>query len=116
MTKTSQAKNERMLPLYEAKMFHQFDHRWATYSPESGFREVTPTEKQNPGFAVLPRYWVREDVVRDALPDGLVSMMGFRDITNGTNERTVIAAKIPPVAVGHTAPLIVSKRPAQGTA
>lgn len=21
------------LPLYEAKMLHQFDHRWATYSP-----------------------------------------------------------------------------------
>jgi len=22
---------ERYVPLYEAKMMHQFDHRWATY-------------------------------------------------------------------------------------
>jgi hypothetical protein len=24
---------ERYLPLYEAKMLHHFDHRWATYEP-----------------------------------------------------------------------------------
>ena len=26
---------ERRVPLYEAKMIHHFDHRWATYGPDA---------------------------------------------------------------------------------
>lgn len=53
------------LPLYEAKMMHQFDHRWATYyweSDKNGYdsRDITPTEKADPSYAVRPRYWVQE--------------------------------------------------------
>jgi hypothetical protein len=45
------------LPMFEAKMIHQFDHRWATYEererrrtgePETEARDVTPREKSNP--------------------------------------------------------------------
>jgi hypothetical protein len=50
------------LPLYEAKMIHQFDHRWATYVPTSdGKRETvdcSDVQKADPGFVVAPRYWV----------------------------------------------------------
>ena len=49
------------LPLYEAKMVHQFDHRWASFRVEGGktvTADVSLTDKQDPGFAVLPRYWV----------------------------------------------------------
>ena len=49
------------LPLYEAKMIHQFDHRWASYRVEGGktvSADVPLTDKQDPAFAVLPRYWV----------------------------------------------------------
>jgi hypothetical protein len=28
------------VPLYEAKMIHQFDHRWATYTPSGDSREL----------------------------------------------------------------------------
>ncbi len=55
------------LPLYEAKMIHQFDHRWATYvdSPNGKIgdvetADVTSTQKTDPTFAVRPRYWVSE--------------------------------------------------------
>lgn len=55
------------LPLYEAKMIHQFDHRWATYvdSPDGKIAEVetadvTSTQKTDPAFTVRPRYWVSE--------------------------------------------------------
>lgn len=54
------------LPLYEAKMIHQFDHRWATYvdAPEKpgGLEaaDVSPTQKADPTYTVRPRYWVRE--------------------------------------------------------
>ncbi len=57
---------ERRVPLYEAKMIHHFDHRWATYGAgasedEEGARDCTLAEKQNPTFEPSPRYWVPEE-------------------------------------------------------
>lgn len=59
---------ERRLPLYEAKMIHHFDHRWATYGvdasdDEEGARDCTLAEKQSPDFEPSPRYWVPEEEV-----------------------------------------------------
>lgn len=59
---------ERCVPLYEGKMIHHFDHRWATFSAgtagdEEGARDVTLAEKQNPAFEPSPRYWVPEEEV-----------------------------------------------------
>jgi len=53
------------LPLYEAKMIHQFDHRWATYRWDAGEGEavtddVSDAQKAQADFAVQPRYWVEE--------------------------------------------------------
>jgi len=39
-------------------------------------------------------------------------LMGWRDITNATNERTVIASVFPKVGVGHTMPLIFTNESA----
>jgi hypothetical protein len=99
---------ERMLPLYEAKMIHQFDHRWATYEPDGTVREVTSEEKSDPAFCAIPRYWVREDLVKGQLGASEDSLFGFRDVTNATNERTVIAARLPYAAVGNNLPLILA--------
>lgn len=46
------------LPLYEAKMIHHFDHRWATYDGPNT-RDLTLSEKQDPDYCVQPRYWVK---------------------------------------------------------
>lgn len=54
------------LPLFEAKMTHQFDHRWATYvdAPDKpggvDTSDVTQAQKADPLFVVRPRYWVDE--------------------------------------------------------
>lgn len=55
------------LPLYEAKMIHQFDHRWATYvdvpsgnAGEVDTADVTDVQKSDSSFTVRPRYWVDE--------------------------------------------------------
>ncbi len=55
------------LPLYEAKMIHQFDHRWATYVDstdgvvgEVATVDISDSQKANPAFDVRPRYWVDE--------------------------------------------------------
>ena len=57
----------RRLPLYEAKLIHQFDHRWATFLPDPSVpnddwssRDVTAVEKADPNFTVRTRYWVDE--------------------------------------------------------
>ena len=54
------------LPLYEAKMIHQFDHRWATYVDSADkangldTADTTLAQKADPHFTVRPRYWVDE--------------------------------------------------------
>lgn len=51
----------RYLPLYEAKMVHHYDHRFATYDTDGEtIRDATETEKADPDFAPQPRYWVNE--------------------------------------------------------
>jgi hypothetical protein len=53
--------SERYVSLYEAKMIHQFDHRWATYDATGlTSRDVTLAEKADPSFEATPRYWVPE--------------------------------------------------------
>lgn len=85
---------EQMLPLYEAKMMHQYDHRWATYSASGTVRDVTTSEKEDPEFRSIPRYWVRSDVVRERLADRWDAewLLGWRDICRSTDERTTIAS------------------------
>lgn len=105
-----------MLPLYEAKMIHQFDHRWATYDGRLDTkgnpvaRDVTHDEKRDPHFTALPRYWVPGGEVARTLPD--VSdrrwLFGWRDIARSTDERTTIAAGFPFSGVGNKLPLIVA--------
>ena len=66
--------NNRYLPLYEAKLFHQYDHRFATFDGVSdrdirkgNARLVTPEEKSDPKTFVVPRYWVAEKEVAERL-------------------------------------------------
>ncbi|MBX5452524.1 MAG: N-6 DNA methylase [Acidobacteriia bacterium] len=100
------------VPLYEAKMIHQFDHRWATYETDGETsRDVTEQEKKREDFEPNPRYWVPQREVEDRLrAKGWTRgwLMGWRDITNATNERTVIAAAVPRVGVNHKIPLFMT--------
>lgn len=73
------------LPLYEAKMIHQHDHRWATYRDDSGAdvsMDVPLADKRDPAYAVRPRYWVeaREVFLRTAaLPKELLTALRERN-------------------------------------
>lgn len=97
------------LPLYEAKMLHQFDHRWATYDGLET-RDPTEDEKRNVEFEVQPRYWVPAAEVEERLEGKWDRpwLLGWRDICRNTDERTVIASLLPRVGVGHTCPLILA--------
>ncbi|MGC9419816.1 MAG: Eco57I restriction-modification methylase domain-containing protein, partial [Rhodovulum sp.] len=100
----------RYVPLYEAKMIHQFDHRWATYEEDgTTSRDMGTAEKQNPRAEPQPRYWVPEGEVADRLAaKGWTRgwLMGWRDIARATDERTVIATVFPRVGVGNKLPLM----------
>lgn len=55
----------RYFPLYEAKMFHQFDHRWATYSGlEDGRFECLDVE-EDPELTNLETYETSEPDLED---------------------------------------------------
>ena len=62
--------DERYLPLYEAKLFHQYDHRFATFEDADeralsagNAHNMTADEKADPDSVVIPRYWVPEEEV-----------------------------------------------------
>ena len=111
--------NEReLLPLYEAKMFHQFDHRYSTYENATQANlnagilpQTTPEMKQNFDFTVTSRYWVDKKEVENKLASWKKEwLLSFRGITNSTSDRTAIFSILPKVAVGNSAPVIILEK------
>ena len=104
--------DDRYLPLYEAKMVQAYDHRAAGVRMAAGnwmrqgqTEETNLVEHQNPEFVVQPRYWVASgDVERVA--GGVAWMLTYKDITSATNQRTMIAAMLPKVALMNSAPFM----------
>ncbi|MGC3579953.1 Eco57I restriction-modification methylase domain-containing protein [Pseudomonas aeruginosa] len=93
-----------IVPLYEAKMIHQFDHRWATYAPSGDSRELSESEKKDSGFSITPRYWVEAGELNSRLDSMKWRngwLLGWRDICRATDYRTLISSVIPRAAVGH---------------
>ncbi len=95
---------ETWVPLYEAKMIHQYDHRWATYEDDGKTsRNATQRDKADPHYQIQPRYWVVEEAVAQRLRDkGWTRewLIGWRDICRSTDQRTVISGVFPKAACG----------------
>jgi hypothetical protein len=114
--------DKRMLPLYEAKMIHHFDHRLGTYEGQTGAQanvgtlpRLTPEQHDDPDCAVLPRYWVGETEVDERLDRRSWRkgwLLGWRDIARSTDERTVICSALPQTATGDTLLLAFTDGPA----
>ncbi len=98
----------RYLPLYEAKMIHHFDHRFATYTESGDTRNATLTEHEDRQWDPIPRYWVPDDDVEGKLAGQAHKdewLLGWRDIARATDERTVICSVFPRSGVGNKLPL-----------
>jgi hypothetical protein len=102
---------DRMLPLLEAKMVHQFDHRLGTYEGASQAQlnvgtlpRLDEEAHRSPRRFAMPRYWVAEDEVRARLSGRWRRgwLLGWRDICRSTDERTMISTVVPSSAVGDT--------------
>ncbi|MCA0872757.1 N-6 DNA methylase [Seohaeicola saemankumensis] len=95
-------RNLEYLPLIEAKMIRQYDHRWASYLPDGVSSEDNGIDqKHSPDFEATARYWLEKSLVEEKLTARQWSkgwLMGWRDITNATSERTTILAVSPRTA------------------
>jgi hypothetical protein len=102
-----QQNGECHLPLYEPRLFHQFDHRWATYEGGES-RAIRLDEKMASSTVVMPNYWVSEAQVGGKIPPSHFYrwLLGCRRITNVTNERTIICTHLALGAVGDNALLL----------
>jgi len=96
--------DKRYRPLYESKMFHQYNHRWSHITSEGKQINLTEKDWRNPTSVSIPRYWMEanhSDTKLGKLPHNW--LIAIRGITNPTNERTAIATIIPKYPVGHSA-------------
>lgn len=87
--------------IYEAKMIWQYDYRFGTYDGINN-RNSTKIEQfsiidyNQPSKSSKPWYWISKEKVLQTLKDWeRFWILGYRDITNSTNERTVISTIIP---------------------
>jgi hypothetical protein len=108
--------SEKFLPLYEGKMVWQFDHRYGGFESRSADSDntqlpsVSESQHADPGFIPQPRHWIPAVEVHGRLKGKWNHewFIAYRDITNATNERTVVATAIPHVAVANNLPIILS--------
>ena len=101
------ADGETYVPLYEGKMIWHYNHHYGTWPTEgerpNSINMPSLEELSNPNSHIMPWYWVPLSAVKDRLvkydKDGNVVwewkhkwILGFRDVTNATNERTFICS------------------------
>ena len=98
--------NETFLPLYESKMFWQFDHRFGTFNGKMSRSDTHLLSPQiddysNYNYTVQPFYWVNiENVQKNSSFWNRKWFLGYRRISNVTNERTFIFSLLPYAAFG----------------
>jgi hypothetical protein len=90
--------NERMLPMYEGRMGHQFNHRFASLDTSKD-TESTISQLEDSCFVVLPQYWITEAETEQRLSRRLYAcksaLLGHRRVARSSDERSCIAAIIP---------------------
>lgn len=109
------------VPLYEAKMLGNYDHRFSTYRGATqaqlnvgSLPRPSDTEHDDPAMEPLARYWVDRLEVSKALAEkghgGWLS--GWRKIARASDERTFVPFVFPEAAAGDSCLLWFPKNPA----
>lgn len=117
---------EEFLPLYEAKQIWQYDHRYGNF--EGVLNRINTSvpvpslrQYQDPCFLAMPWYWINSLEVQKQLiktdRNGDVVwewnrkwFIGFRDVTNATNERTSIFSVEPYAGFANNNPLMFTNQ------
>ena len=96
-TTTPTAERESDLPVYEAKLFDQLNHRGATYQ-NGRVRDFSAEDLQNPSSSINSRYWIARSKLIQRLPDFWDArwLLVWQDVTDvNTMARTVSSAVLP---------------------
>ena len=92
-----------LAPLYEGKLFWQFDHRFASfgYDAQGNLSEAAAVDlspKQSRTFTIVPRYWIgAADIQNRWQQKGWDKpwTLAWRKIARSTDERTLIVSVLP---------------------
>ena len=102
------------VPLYEGKMAQIYNHRYASVrvNPKNisgqGVAEKTGSATlQDPAFVPHPRYWVNAMHISE--DDRRNWRIGFNDVCNTNNARSLIACVVPDAGFGNTLPILSLK-------
>jgi len=97
------------LPVYEGRMIDHFDHRAKNYvSGHGNSAKWEPHDFDDPAKAIVPQWRIARKDVPDKLGDRCDHYrVGFGDVANPRNQRSFVAALIPPnVICGHKVPTV----------
>ena len=99
------------VPLYEGKMVQIYNHRYASVrvNPKNisgqGVSDKTGSATlQYPAFVPHPRYWVNAMHISE--DDRGNWRIGFNDVCNTNNARSLIACVVPDAGFGNTLPIL----------
>jgi hypothetical protein len=97
------------LQMYESKCFYQYDHRCGKYEGDD-FIEVSSAEKNDKNYKISTQYMMSRQIVDERLSSNnwhLPWLIAYRNITNSTNERTIIASVLPYCATNYSVRLCI---------
>ncbi|MCX6354164.1 MAG: N-6 DNA methylase [Candidatus Aureabacteria bacterium] len=107
---------EDALPLYEAKLFWHYDHRFGSYDLKGkmkgkggrGLPNIPLAYYQDPDYRITPQFWVKCSEVNNKLRQCWTRnwLLAYRTTSSAKLERTVVCSILPFSAVNHKAPLI----------
>lgn len=110
----------RFAPVYEGKLIHQYDHRFATFDGIAAGKRfgvkaatINPTvnEKLSRDFEIVPRYWVSCEFFQENTNARRINgdwNIAFRDTTNViSNFRTAVGCIVGAAAFNYKCPNII---------
>jgi hypothetical protein len=104
--------------LYESKMFHLYNHRFANAGQPKGDRKIRGSSEylsveqlSDPAVMAQSRYFVAEKEVQARLQGYRNNwLIAFRNVTGVVaNERTVVCSILPRVGSGNSAPILLPR-------
>jgi len=107
---TRDADSEHFVPMYESKMFHQFEHRFGDHADKpidsqgTALPEVSCERLESASYCTTPRFWISRSKVEEKLSTlwGRPWLLSWRDICRAEDVRTSIACVLPLVGTDFT--------------
>lgn len=99
--------NSDYMPLYESKFIWHYNHRNSTFddcATRTATKDVSVKQSDDPNYRIKPWYWIKKEEVEAKIDEKY--FIGFRNISNVTNERTSIFSLVPFSGVGNSMPIV----------